>query len=453
MPAGKPKALLVQPPVYDFALYDLYLKPVGLLQVGRMLADAGYDTCFVNGLDYTDPVSAGVFGRPRRKSDGTGKFFRERIDLPERLQPRGRAYARYGLHRDVFSERIAAAFAGAPPDIALIGTGMTYWYQGVREAARRIRDVYPGVPVVAGGVYATLLPEHCRDVCEVDEVVKGPAIPGLQGITERYGLPSVGTPSPGYRVLMEEQVWKDAGALLLNRGCPFSCAYCASELVSGTFTPGDPEVLFQTALAMHTSFGTRNFAFYDDALLVRKDEVLYPFLDLVRGAGLPCSFYLPNAVHVSMLDGDTALRLRRGGFREIRLGFESSSPDFHSRLDGKLTGESLDRALEALAEAGFSRDRVTLYILAGLPGQEAGEVEASVEYAIDRRVRVSVSEYSPVPGSSLWRKSVEHARVDLAGEPLYQNNTFFPMEWTGFTAEDLSRLKKRVREHNARLCG
>jgi len=448
MPGDRPKILLIQPPIYDFALYDLYLKPAGLLQVGRLLADSGYEVSFVNGLDYHDPFSAEIFGRPRRKTDGTGKFFRERIELPSVLRPAGRTYARYGLHRDVFTTRIREAFNGVPPEVVMIGTGMTYWYQGVQEAVRTVRILYPGVPIIAGGVYATLLPDHCRNVCEVDYTVQGPVFPGINGILESLSLPPLPDPAKGYRVLMCKEIWKDAGVLLLNRGCPFSCAYCASGVVSGPFKAGDPDILFKTAMDMHKSCGTNIFAFYDDALMADKEGVLFPFLERVRGKGAPFSFYLPNAVHVTFIDDRTALALYKSGFREVRLGLESSSAEFHAHLDGKVTGNAFFNTLRALENAGFSRRDVTVYILAGLPEQYAAEVEESLEFASAGGVQISLSEYSPVPGSRLWEKSVETASFDLTGEPLFHNNTFFPMEWGNFTAADLSRLKKRVRIHN-----
>ncbi|MBN2048878.1 MAG: radical SAM protein [Spirochaetales bacterium] len=450
-PSEKPKVLLVQPPIYDFALYDLFLKPAGLLSVGYSFAQAGYDTRFVNGLDYTDPVSSRLLGRPARKADGTGKFFRRPLRLPEALRPAGRAYARYGLHPEVFRKRILKAFGKDKPDLILLGTGMTYWYPGVRETAETLRELFPGVPVFAGGVYATLLPEHCERVCAVDAAIRGPAAPGLREPLARYGLPPI-DPEPedkGYRVLMDTEVWKDAGVLLLNRGCPYDCAYCASSLVSGPFSPGDPEVLYETLKAMHRTAGTKHFAFYDDALLVRKEEVLYPFLDKVLRSGSSFSFYLPNAVHIALLDRETAMMLKKAGFREIRLGLESSSPVFHSLLDGKVSKPGFDDTLEVLKEAGFSSGDIIVYILAGLPEQAAEEVEESIRFVKSRGVRISLSEYSPVPGSPLWARCLHLSGPDLEREPLWQNNTFFPMEWKGFTREDLRRMKRDVWNYNA----
>jgi hypothetical protein len=81
-----PRALLVVPPVYDFALFDLFLKPYGLLRVGRWLEEGGYEVRVVDGLDYTDPASAALLGGARRGLDGTGKFFKTSAETPPGLQ-------------------------------------------------------------------------------------------------------------------------------------------------------------------------------------------------------------------------------------------------------------------------------------------------------------------------------------------------------------------------------
>ena len=80
----RPRALLVQPPIYDFALFDLFLKPYGLLRVGRWLAEAGWEVAFVNGLDYEDPVSAAVLPAPKRQPRGRGNFSATSCPRPRR---------------------------------------------------------------------------------------------------------------------------------------------------------------------------------------------------------------------------------------------------------------------------------------------------------------------------------------------------------------------------------
>ena len=61
------------------------------------------------------------------------------------------------------------------PDIILVTSAMTYWYTGVQETIGMVREIFPKTPVVLGGVYATLCPDHARQHCGADEVLTGPA--------------------------------------------------------------------------------------------------------------------------------------------------------------------------------------------------------------------------------------------------------------------------------------
>jgi len=68
-------------------------------------------------------------------------------------------YRRYGLSPNALQQILATADR---PDLVLVGSMMTYWYPGVVEAIGEVRTAWPGVPVLLGGNYATLCPEHAR---------------------------------------------------------------------------------------------------------------------------------------------------------------------------------------------------------------------------------------------------------------------------------------------------
>ncbi|MCX7788137.1 MAG: radical SAM protein [Spirochaetes bacterium] len=488
MKNDRPLALLIQPPVYDFALYDLYLKPYGLLRIGRWLAEGGWEVVFVNGLQYngqpSDPDSERSsaptisplsrpknlgFRYPKRKADGTGKFIRMPVKTPEILEPllkprieRGewrKRFARYGVPEEVFRQRIrnlkgdvwgTEEFTngeGRHPDLILISTGMTYWYLGLKEAAQICREEHPNSVLFVGGVYATLLPEHCLKSSQADGVIRGENLEPLKQILHTRGLPIPDEPVPD-RPIPFPSVWKEAGVIRLNTGCPLRCSYCASGLLTPRFKPGNPEKAWAALQEMYECCGTRNFAFYDDALLFRKEEVLLPFLEgVIQGQEKRCErvpsvrFYLPNGVHVNSLDMPTAQLMRRAGVAEIRLGFESASDEFHRKYDGKVKAAEFSEAVSRLKQAGYEAQDISVYILAGLPEQEAEEVEASIRFVKPLGVRIRIAEYSPVPSTPLWRESVQRCPFPLDQEPLFHNNSLFSLEGEHFPYSKLLVLK------------
>ena len=442
---SQPRALLIYPPIYDFALYDLFLKPYALFRLAAWLDRSGYRVRLVNALDYTDPASIAALGRPKREPRGTGKFFRQVVPAPPAVAGMKRSFARYGILAESLQRRICAE----QPDVVMVSAGMTYWYPGVIEAIRMVRKVFPRAPVVLGGIYPTLCPAHATARSEADLVVSGSDFPGLEDFLRSRSLPAAAFPSSEELMLLPEGNWQ-AAVLRLNRGCPMACAYCASKVIEPRFHPGNPDLLFQTVQEMHRRYGTGSFAFYDDALLCDKERGFLPFLEQICRSNLALRFYLPNAVHLRHLDRACASLMKRAGFAEVRIGFESARSEFHETLDRKLAPSMLAEGLEHLLQAGFSPQEITAYVLAGMPGQEAQEVEMSVRHAARFGIRVQLSEYSPTPGSPLWPQAVRACSYDLEAEPLTHNNSLLPMRWRGFTLEDLDRLKSLSRSPRER---
>jgi hypothetical protein len=437
LPARSPRALLIQPPVYDVALYDLFHQPFGLLRVGEWLRASGYE---VKLLDCLEP-------RARTAAPGRGKFIRRVVEQPACLRGAGRRFARYGLPAEQLRERMRAA----RPDVILVTTGMTYWYPGVSEIGAAARETLPGVPLVAGGIYATLLPEHCGAALGTGHVVRGPVDgpTGLGPVLELLGLPRPSARVPGFpSVELRAASGRlcDAAAVRLNEGCPYRCAYCASRRLSPAFTRGQADGLSAHVRELHARYGMNTFAFYDDALLHEPERALVPFLEGVLREFGPrrLSFYLPNAVHMALLEPGILRLMHRAGFREIRLGLESVEPDFHDAADRKLDPADLARTVEIVRAAGFRGPEITAYIMLGLPGQPVSQVHTTLNRIGALGIGVSVSEYSPVPGSPLFAQAEELSGLDLR-EPLLHNNSVFATLAGFVTTDELRRIKERVR--------
>jgi radical SAM superfamily enzyme YgiQ (UPF0313 family) len=432
----KPLALLIAPPVYDFALYDLYIKPYALLRIGKWLISSGFAVDFINSLDYRDDETGQKLHAPKRLKNGTGKFYKQFVDKPECLKNVPRYFHRYGVLQEVLEKRIK----GIHPDIVFVSTGMTYWYLGVKEVCEMVKTHHPDVPLIVGGTYATLCFSHCRNVIPADIIISGPAFPELRNTLKQLKLPFSDN-IPGEELLCLPDVLADAAVVRLNTGCPFRCSYCASHILTGPFTSGNPQVTFSLIEDLYKNYSILKFAFLDDALLVNKEKSFIPLLNAVIEAWLPLEFYMPNAVHISMVDEELAGLMFSAGFREVRLGFESLKQEVHGAMGKRTNSDELMKCVNILKRAGFSDRQIIVYIIAGLPEQKASEVEEAVRFLKSLKVKISVSEYSPVPLTGLWDKSVQCSYYDIKDEPLFHNNSIFPLEWEKFTRADMKRLK------------
>ena len=157
--------LLINPWVCDFALYDLWMRPSGLLRIGALLESSGYKVSY---LDFLDRHHWRIKGLIRDDGFGCGKFYKIEIERPESVREIPRPYFRYGLPEEVMLEEIGKI---NEPDFIFITSGMTYWYPGIIQTVRFLKERFPGASVVLGGIYATLLPLHAKALEGVDYVI------------------------------------------------------------------------------------------------------------------------------------------------------------------------------------------------------------------------------------------------------------------------------------------
>ena len=120
-----PVVLLINPWIYDFAAYDLWVKPLGLLYIASVLRKNGYDIHFIDCLDAREHQGTGAKGNKKvdRKNYGTGHFSKEHIEKPDVLAEIPRNYSRYGISPHMFQEELHSI---PQPDVILVTSMMTY---------------------------------------------------------------------------------------------------------------------------------------------------------------------------------------------------------------------------------------------------------------------------------------------------------------------------------------
>jgi radical SAM superfamily enzyme YgiQ (UPF0313 family) len=192
-------------------------------------------------------------------------------------------------------------------------------------------------------------------------------------------------------------------------------------------------------------FRVRDFAFYDDALLVASNTHLAVLLEGLARLKLNLRFHTPNALHVKEITPEIAGLMHRTGFCTIRLGLETSDFSLHRNLDNKISKGDFENAVRNLLNAGFRHQDIGAYILIGLPGQSVDSVFETIDLVGKTGAIPYLSEYSPIPHTALWNDALDHSQYDLASEPLFHNNTLLPC-WDDSQREELYRLKKRVFE-------
>jgi hypothetical protein len=446
--AEAPHLLLVNPYIHDFSAFDLWAKPLGLLYLGGLLRSHGYTITFLDCLDPhffldVDPR----LSPPRKKPFGTGKYLKQLIPKPPPLREIPKRYYRFGVPPEIFRESLKKMIR---PQAALITSVMTYWYEGVRETTELIRSVFPDVPVLLGGIYAGLLPDHARQTIQPDYLITGPGeramLKWLTEITGRKTDRPEDLEDPDRRPYPALDLYPRLpyAVLMTSWGCPFRCPYCASRVLQPRFRQRSPQGVVEEILYWHHNRGVTDFAFYDDALLVGFENHLGRILEEVLRRGLTLRFHAPNALHIREINRERAALLHRAGFKTIRLGLETTDWKRQREWGAKAEEEDFHRAVNSLGEAGYAPGEIEVYLLVGLPGQTWQEMERSIGEVKELGLRIRLAEYSPLPQTPLWEEACRTSRFPLREEPLFHNNSLYPC-LQPFSWEAVQRLKDSAR--------
>lgn len=446
----KPALVLINPWIHDFAAYDLWSKPLGLLYLAGALRDHGYKIHFLDCLDIHHPgIDAGPKQKPATRHEfGKGRFLREQIPRPEPLKHIKRPFHRYGIHPDLFVRGLSRV---RNPLAILVTSLMTYWYPGVQEAVRLARSVHPDVPVILGGVYARLCARHARDTSGADHVVEEGGTESLSAILRilhQEGGEKDFDPASFESLLypaLDLYSRLDYVPLLTSLGCPYHCDYCAGPFLNPRMSGRPPQEVFEEILHWHRQYGVIDFAFYDDALLIDFENHLGVVLEAVLEQDLNLRFHTPNAVHIRAITAETAGLMWRAGFKTLRLGLETSDMEWRRGLDQKVAHGEFEQAVRHLKRAGFTSGELGAYVLFGLPGQSVESVQATIEWVHSHEVGCYLSDYSPLPHTALWEKASMVSQYDLEAEPLFHNNTVLPC-WQEPERARVPELRRMVKD-------
>lgn len=405
----------ITPPVLDFTWFDLWAKPAGLLNLLAQLRAKGNQVFLLDSLyeSRTTPLNSGRW-----------KVKKERCDKPAPLQDIPRHFHRFGLSPEEFEANLLAL---PRPDIILVTSIMTYWYLGVFEVINICKRLYPQTPVILGGIYALLCPNHAARsgadyimTADQPEELKAPPVPLDLYDQPRYAI------------------------LATSHGCPRRCSYCASSIITPKFRARPLSEIYADLTHQMSQTTVTDLAFYDDALLLDKENRFYPLCAHIKEHYPSLRLHTPNGLSVNDLDSSCCEILYKAGVKTLRLSLEGI--DQHTNAAGaeKTSQDNYLRAVDNLLAAGYLPENIETYLLAGLPGQRIEDIEKSIEFVKSTGGKPKLCEFSPIPTTKLFQQAAQSHPI-ITEEPLWHNNSIFaPYLGQTLPADQLQRLKKTL---------
>jgi len=442
--SNAPHILFVNPWIHDFAAFDFWARPMGLMQLTAIVRSLGMSVSYVDCLNRFHPNALNLKSKQYRY--GRGAYLKTQISKPKNLDHFPRKYSRYGIPPEWFIQDLKAV---KKPDVIMVTSIMTYWYPGVQETIDCIRSVFKDIPVVLGGIYVRLCLTHAKKNMDADIFVSTPGeMSIIDIITQLTGFQTASTLDINHLDTFPYPAWDLQShipfvPLLTTRGCPYRCEYCASGFLEKKIRRRSINHVCDEIEYWYQKYGVRDFVLYDDAFLYQLESFAIPLLEKIISKKYPVQFHTPNAIHIREITESVAKLLFEAGFKNLRMGLETM--DFKNRMDQKLTFEEFETGIRNLKNAGFQKHDLGAYLLIGLPEQKRESILNSIDCVKNSGIHPILAYYTPIPHTKLWAKAVESSSFDIAQDPLYTNNTLFPCQPNGLDWKELSEYQARTK--------
>jgi radical SAM superfamily enzyme YgiQ (UPF0313 family) len=306
------------------------------------------------------------------------------------------------------------------------------------EAGRRFRSRYPDVPIVWGGIHASLLPEQTLENPYVDMVVigegeatllelvkaleSGSPLDRVRGIAYRKNGRYRTTPArpfvdldaqpPLAYELIDMDLYRrrifgsDHVSFNSSRGCVFGCAFCWDPVMhKRKWRAMEAETVIEHLKRIIKDYGIRSFLFSDDNFFVDMDRA-YRILEGVIQSGLDISIgKLQIRVDaLCSMNKDFLQLLVKAGVKRIHMGVESGSQRVLDLIAKKQTVEQVVEANRKLRPYPI----VPLYLfMMGIVTETPAEFAKSIRLATlltseNPKAVKTFNIYTPYPGTELY---------------------------------------------------
>jgi anaerobic magnesium-protoporphyrin IX monomethyl ester cyclase len=345
--------------------------------------------------------------------------------------------------------------------------------------AKELKKVRPDCRVVLGGVGPSPVGrEIIKEFPFIDSVVEGegelPMLDFLKGKIIPFQPRRIvkdldSLPLPAYS-LLNIDFYDAKPSIVTSRGCPYRCSFCTEpHNFGGRIRYRSIESVVDELELVHSLSGQTMFLFQDDILTLHRKR-FETLLQAFHNLSFPIQWKCFS--RVDLMDEKLMEGMATSGCVQIKYGVESGS---NGTLDRINKGFSIEQAYRTAKKSVDYFPSVHASFIWGYPFESTADVEATLCWASrfeDAGVSVLLFEFSPLPGSDLYKQFERglklnkesysfyvitgHEVIDSSGykirpelNPIYQLIEKYPRIFSGFYQyENMAGFRRRkMAEH------
>ncbi len=359
---------------------------------------------------------------------------------------------------------------------SLIGlTSTTPFFKCNSDLAKEIKQKFE-IPIILGGVHATLVREQAfLDVfdylfigeCELhfsdflESFAQGKHAEKVPGIMGRANGEIIFTsettkvrdmdkiPWPARNLLKYEDYYvgtlegkKKYTSVIMSRGCPFKCIFCANELYGNKVRRRSIDDVIGEIKHIVNDMNIRHIYFLDDTLTLNRNYILKLCDEIDRNK---LKFTFEGSTRANLWDEELVKRLKACGLIRISFGLETTDPKVRKIIKKDVPLESYIEANKRNKKYGIETINS---VMLGLPGETLDSIKNTVDFLCKAR-DIQHTTYGiamPYPGTEMYNMALkgEHGLKLVNNDfSTYQRYGSSVMEINGIKPEEIIALQKR----------
>lgn len=237
-----------------------------------------------------------------------------------------------GILRDLFNIDEIKKFN---PNEIWITSLFTYWAEYVKDAVQSYKSAFPKAKVVVGGIYASLMPKHCRDFTGCDKVVVG-VLDNAEKHLPAYDL--IENTNPNH---LDYQITH------ASRGCNRKCQFCGAWKI---------EPKFIAKKSIKNEIQSKKVVFYDNNFLCNPhiENILQELVDLKEEKRIQwCESQSGFDGRILIQKPHLTKILKKAGFRYPRIAWDWEYDVY----------PFIEKQIEVLMDAGYRSKDLYIFML------------------------------------------------------------------------------------------
>lgn len=288
------------------------------------------------------------------------------------------------------------------PDLIVVTSIFTYWSKYVKDAVSYYKKKFKTVPIIVGGIYASLMPDHCKNYTGCDDIILG-TINEAEKVIPAYDLVDV-----------------DYQIIHTSRGCVRKCGFCGTYII---------EPKWDCKKSIKNEIIKKKLIFYDNNLIANPyiKDILNELIELKKERKIS---YLESQSgfdgRILTKDPEIGKMLKKAGFKNPKIAWDYGLND----------SKNIKKQIDILIESGFNPKEISIFMIYNYE-LDYEEMEKKRVLCAEWGVQITDCRYRPLNATfdnySSYKK--EQTNKDYYIHP----------NWTD---HEIRKFRRNIRRHN-----